>query len=76
MNVGDKTNICLVRNYPQSGEFNLEILKTDLLASYPDGIIMSGPRYADLGGDADVDAALVHCPRRSWKDLSLPLRRR
>ena len=26
---------------------------------HPDGTITSGPRYADLGGDADVNAALV-----------------
>ena len=33
VNVGDKTNFCLVRNYPQSEEFYLEILKTNILAS-------------------------------------------
>ena len=60
MNVGDKS-FRLVLNFPQSEEFYLEILKRNLLASYKDGIITSGPLYADLGGDADVDAALVHC---------------
>ena len=30
-----------------------------LLSCYPNGTITSGRRYADLGGDADVDAALV-----------------
>ena len=40
-------------------EFYLEILKRNLLSCYPDGTITSGPRYADLGGDADVNAALV-----------------
>ena len=39
-------------------EFYLEILKINLLSCYPDGTITLGPRYADLGGDADVNAAL------------------
>ena len=40
-------------------EVYFEILKKILLACYLDGKIKSGPWYADLNGDADVDAALV-----------------
>ena len=43
-------------------EFYLEILKGNLLSCYQDGTFTSGSRYADLGGDADVDAALVQHP--------------
>ena len=63
MNVEDKSNFCLVCNFPQLNALSrgicLEILKRNLLSCYPDGTITSGPRYADLGGDADVNVALV-----------------
>ena len=63
MNVEDKTNFCLVSNFPQLNALSrgvyLEILKRNLLPCYPDGTITSSPRYVDLGGDADVNAALV-----------------
>ena len=42
------------------------------MACYLDGIIKSGPWYADLNGDADVDAALVQRMQFAISSARLP----
>ena len=49
-----------------------EILKNILLACYLESIIKSGPWYADLDGDADVDAASVQRLQYAIPSARLP----
>ena len=49
-----------------------EILKKILLACYLESIIKSGPWYADLDGDADVDAASVQRLQYAIPSARLP----